>query len=278
MRSRSGLRRTSSALVALLATFAAAQNQRPLPPRAPTELAASLVRVHVRAHERLDVDQLRALARPGVTLWLHTDTNTLKVSTVENLTRFDMAWVELRGPLKPVDAAVFSKLPKVGAWVSLSALDVAGRLPGARRLAVAVEGPLSEADFERLRRARPSEVRWATSGPLDLLTWGQFRGLPGRRVIAASPDALLPVACAQRTAADPSSELHVASLLSLSSDVFPCGTGTRVIVTPTTEPWLLQSLLVRDPSVELVLDVGADPRAALGARKLLDQLQVGPAR
>jgi hypothetical protein len=89
---------------------------------------------------------------------------------------------------------------------------------------------------------------------------------------------LLPVECAQRSSADPSMELHVASLLALSSDVYPCGTGTRVVVQPEVESWLLQSLLVRDPSVELVIDVGADSARALAARGLLERLQLGASR
>lgn len=278
MRSRSGSRRTSSALTLLLAVGALAQHQRPLPKEAPRDFIATAPRVHVLAHEALDVDRLRALARPGVTLWLRTDSNTLKRSTVENLQRFDGVWVELRAPLAPVDAAVFAKVPKAGVWLEPPSLPLVGRLPGARRVALTLRGPLGDADFERLRRARPAEVRWSPDAPLDLLAWSQFRSLPGRRVLAAAPGALLPVRCDERTPADPSVELHVATLLSLSSDVFPCGAGTRIVVQPGTERWLLQSLLVRDPSAELVIDVGADPVAAAGARALLDRLQVGPAR
>ena len=84
--------------------------------------------------------------------------------------------------------------------------------------------------------------------------------------------------CTERRSGDPSIELHVASLLALSSDVYPCGTGTRVVVQPELETWLLQSLLVRDPSVELVIEVGADSARAIAARGLLDRLQLGAAR
>jgi hypothetical protein len=70
----------------------------------------------------------------------------------------------------------------------------------------------------------------------------------------------------------------VANLLALSSDVFPCGAGMRVVVQGEAETWLLQSLLVRDPSVELVLEVGADSARALAARGLLERLQLGASR
>lgn len=278
MPSRSGLRRTSSLCFALWACGALAQDQRPLPRGAPEVFVASVSRVHLRAQEDLDPDRLRELARPGVTLWLSTRSNTLRASTLENVARFDTAWVQLRAPLKPFDAGAFKRLPAVGVWLTPDALEVAGRLPGARRVALAIEGPLDEALLSKVRGARPSEVRWTPDAVVDLLTWGQLRALPGRKVIAASPESLLPVKCAQRRAGDPSMELHVASLLALSSDVFPCGTGTRVVVPPETEAWLLQSLLVRDPSVELVVEVGADSARALAARGLFERLQLGASR
>lgn len=240
---------------------------------------ATAPRVHVRVQEDLDPDRLRDLARPGVTIWLSTKSNTLRASTLENLARFDTAWVQLRSPLKAFDATVFAKLPRAGAWVELSSLEVAGRLPGgARKAAVKLTGPIDDGLVEKLSHARPAEVTWTPSGPIDLLTWAQFSQLPGRRVIVSTPDTLLPVKCEARKSGDPSIELHVASLLALSSDVFPCGVGTRVVVQPSIEPWLLQSLLVRDPSVELVLEIGADSARALAARGVLEKLQLGASR
>ncbi|MFO0596075.1 MAG: hypothetical protein U0228_12240 [Myxococcaceae bacterium] len=274
------MRRTSNAaaLLAFAALSAHAQDQRPLPRGAPDVFLPATARVHVRASEELDPDRLRDLTRPGVTLWLSTRSNTLKASTLENLARFDVAWVQLRAPLKPVDAALFRKVPGVGAWVSPPSLGVQALLPGARRVAVELQGPLDETTFAQLSQARPAEVTWRQPPPIDLLAWGQFRALGGRRIIAADARALLPVKCAERSANDPSLELHVANLLALSSDVFPCGQGTRVVVQPTVETWLLQSLLVRDPSVELVLEIGADSERAVAARGLLDRLQLGPSR
>lgn len=276
MRSRSGLRRTSRGLI--LALFAAqgwAQDQRPLPRGAPEVFIATLPRVHVRVHEELDPDRLRELARPGVTLWLSTRTNTLRGSTVENIARFDTAWVQLRVPLKPFDVQVFSKLPAAGGWIDVDSLSLAGRV---RRIAFELRGPLDELLAAKVRAAKPTEFRWAPDASVDLLSWGQFRQLPGRRVIVAGPETLLPVKCTERRSGDPSLELHVASLLALSSEVYPCGVGSRVVVPPETESWLLQSLLVRDPSIELVLDIGADSARALAARGLLERLQFGAAR
>lgn len=239
---------------------------------------ATAPRVHVRAHEDLDVDRLRDLARPGVTLWLSTRTNTLKASTLENVERFDSAFVQLRAPLKPVDAAIFKRIPRAGPWLEPDSLELATRLPGARRVAIEFSGPLDEALAAKISAEHPAEVRWKEPPAIDLLAWSQFRQLPGRRVIAASTQALLPVKCAERRREDPSLELHVANLLALSSDVFPCGVGTRVVVQAELDPWLLQSLLVRDPSVELVIEVGADSSKALAARALMEKLQLGASR
>src|SRR6266700_7350782 len=85
--------------VALAAAAWAGEPQRPLPPNAPTALAPQGTRVHVKASEDLDPDRLRALARPGVTVWLSTRSNLLKVSTMENLNRFDGAFIQLRAPV-----------------------------------------------------------------------------------------------------------------------------------------------------------------------------------
>lgn len=255
-----------------------AQAQGPLPRGAPPELVAPAVRVHVRAHEDLEPDRLRALARPGVTLWLDTRSNTLRSSTLEHLARFDQAWVRLRAPLRPVDAATFARLPAVGAWVDPTGLEVARRLPGARRVAVELHGALDEATLERVVAARPTELRWAPPGPLSLLDWAQLSQVPGRRVVVPKPGAVLPVRCEGRQPGEPSLELHVASLLAASADLFPCGQGTRVVVAPDAEPWLLQSLVTRDPSVELVLEVGASAPRASAARTLLERLGLTPSR
>lgn len=266
-------------LAALLASAALAQHQRPLPPGAPDPLVAASLRVHVVVHEDLDPDLIRNLARPGVTLWLQTRSNTLRESTIENVARFDEAFVELRAPLKAVDAQVLARAPRAGAWVRAKELEaLSGRLPGARRVAVRVDGALDEALAERLTKARPSFISWRPGeGGVDLLHWGLFAQLPGRRVLVAPAGMLLPVKCDAR-ANEPALELHVATLLAMSSDVFPCGKGTRVIVPPTADRWLLQSLLVRDASLELVLELGADANAASKARVLLETLGAGAAR
>ncbi len=67
MRSRSGSKRTSSAVVVAVmlgGLTAFAQNQRPVPTESPDVIVGRSVRVHVIASEDLEPDVLRALARP----------------------------------------------------------------------------------------------------------------------------------------------------------------------------------------------------------------------
>lgn len=261
--SRSGWR---LGLWVLLSGSAWAQNQSPLPPGAPGQLAWPGLAIHVVVSEHIETDRLRALARPGVRLWLKTTSNTIRDSTLEQLGRFDEAWVELRGQLKPVDARVFARAPRVGMWVSLAdAAMLAGRLPGARRLAVQHDGPLGDAEAGRLMALNPAFTRWKPSGPIDLLSWSSFRALPGRKVLVPSAESLLAWPCESRPDREPAVEVHVATLLTLSSGVFPCGRGTRVRVPATVETWLVQSLVLRDPSVELVFEVPDDDAASVTA-------------
>jgi hypothetical protein len=265
--------------LSLAATASLAQDQRPLPRGSPEAIISSSLRVHVIVSEEVGPDRLRALARPQVTLWLDARSNTLKESTLEQLGRFDEAWVRLRAPLAKADARVLAKTPKVGLWLDARDLDgVAGRVPGVRRLAIDVEGPLDDALAERLRRARPAWIRWKPTEAVDLLSWARFRQVPGHQVWSPPPSALLPTRCAERTAAAPSLELHLATLLAMNAELFPCGRGTRVVVNGNLEPWLLQSLVVRDPSLELVVAIGGDPERAAAAVHLLDRLAFGPGR
>jgi hypothetical protein len=281
MRLQNGLRRTSKPLIAvlwLLATASWAQNQRPLPSTAPQALIATNPRVHIRAHEDLDPDRLRALARPGVTLWLTTQSNTLRASTLENVARYDEAWVQLREPIKPVDANVFARIPRAGLWLEPGAEGVVDRIPGARRWALRVHGAWDDRTSATWQRTRPAEISWTPGDAIDLLSWAQFQQLPGRKLVVMGARRLLPVSCGERTREVPSAEVHLANLLALSSDVFPCGFGTRVVLEPTVDMWLLQSVLVRDPSVELVVEVGLDSKRAIQVKALLDRLEFGPSR
>jgi hypothetical protein len=274
MRLRSGLKRTSSAVALLLASLAAAQDQRPLPAESPTPIISRSVRLSVVASEDLEPDVLRALAGPHVVLWLTTRSNTLRESTLETLNQFGASWVELRAPIEAVDAKALSRAPRAGWWLPLDARlgPTLSRFRGTRKVALEVSGQIDAETQTLVSSLRPTLVRWTPVGAIDLLQWSQFRSFAGRKVVVVSPGFLLPRDCGLRDPAEPAAELHVGMLLAIGSGVFPCGPGTRIEVSPDVEPWLLKSLIVRDPSVELVLRVGDDLRKVGKARGLLELL------
>ena len=256
----------------LIAGAGWAQVQRPLPPGSPEVFTAPSVRVSVVVHEDLDPDYLRRLARSDVTVWLLTRSNSLRASTLENLARFDEAFVQLRAPLTGDEVRVLSRLPKIGVWVEVRQLAVIARLPGPRRVALEVTGALDAELAERLSGAKPSVVRWSPGAEPDLLQWSLFRQLPGRKIIVLAPSALRAATCAERAPGLPSIELDLASALTVNSDVLPCGRAPRVVVRPGIDHTMLQSLVLRDPSVEIVVVIGRDEKAASETKLLLDLL------
>lgn len=233
---------------------------------------APSVRVSVVVHEDLDPDLIRSMARPDVTLWLQTRSNTLRSSTLENLARFDEAFVRLRAPLAPVDARVFATQPRLGVWVELSAWGGLGHLLGPRKLAIDYSGPLDEAATLRIAAARPTWFRWELRQPPNLLEWGHFLQLPGRKIMAVASPLILPTVRCLRPEAGPSAELDVAQILTPNSDLFPCGSATRVVIRPDIDHSMLQALIAREPSVELVISVEQDEIAARQTKLVLDLL------
>jgi hypothetical protein len=249
----------------------AAEPQRPLPSGSPAAIVPAGTRVHVIASEDLDPDRLRSFARPGVTLWLLTRSNLLKSSTLENLNRFDNAFVQLRAPLK--DDRILEKAPRAGVWVDGAALDLVGRVRGPRALAIDFSGALDDALAARLTALKPDVVDWKASGSPDLLSWGLFRALPGRKLV--SPDQVVP--CDARVELEPAAHVNVASLLTLGTNAFPCGPSPRVRIASNTDLWIIQSIVVRDPTLELELEAKDDAEAKKVAH-LLDQMGISGRR
>jgi hypothetical protein len=256
----------------LLLVLLAADPKAP-PAEAPPIFLATSVRVHLRASEELDPDYLRALARKNVTLWLSTRTNTLRASTLETINKFGEVWIALRAPVRESDARQLSKVPKAGLWIDAKDLDGARRVLGPRRLAINLQGALDVALFEKLQRLRPAETFWRAPAEVDLLSWGLFRQLPGRKVLARSGAESSPPACpADPGDGEPTLQAPVDSVVKGALPSFPCGRGPRIEVPLDVDRALLQSLLVREPSTELVIDIGEDPRLVSKARRLLDDL------
>ena len=263
------LRQTGGVVIA----DSGSQLQRPLPAGSPEDFTAPAVRVSVVVHEDLDPDLLRALARRDVTLWLQTRSNSLRASTLENVARFDEAFVQLRSPMSREAAQSFARLPRAGAWLEVDQLAVVPRLPGARKVAVEFKGALDAELADRVTAAKPSMVRWSpdANAPLDLMQWGLFRQLPGRKVVVMPVSALRPATCTDQLSMM-SPELDVATVLTMNSAVYPCGKSTRVVIRPSIDHWMVQSLTVRDPSVELVVLIGTGVNAARETRTILDLL------
>ncbi|MCU0702299.1 MAG: hypothetical protein MUC96_37865 [Myxococcaceae bacterium] len=258
----------------LLAQLALAQDQRPLPAGSPELIVGRSVVVHVVASEDLEPDVLRVLARPLVTLWLTTRSNTLRDSTLTTLSRFESSFVQLRPPLSKVDGQALGAAPRAGLWIRPDPRwpEALRRWRGSRQVALDLEGPLDDAQATLASQLAPSRVRWRPSGPVDVLEWARFRRAAQRRSVVVTPDFLLARDCGDRLVDEASAELHVATLLAVSAGVFPCGKGTRVEVPPDVDRWLLASLLARDPSVELSVTVGDDVRKVGAVRRLLEAL------
>lgn len=244
------------------------------PPRPAPEGQASLgTRVHLHASEELDPDLLRPLARKNVTLWLSTGTNTLRGSTLDTVNRFSEAWISFRAPVTQLEGRQLAKVPTAGLWIDAKDLDGARRLLGPRRLAVRLTGPLEPALAEQLRQLRISEVTWAAPAEVDLLSWGLFRQLPGRKVLLRAANEIWPVKCPpDPRPSEPTIQVALEAIATVQDGAFPCGRAPRVEVAVDVEPTAVQALLVTQPSAELIVDIAADPLKASKARRLLDEL------
>ncbi len=240
---------------------------------APSGLPALGTRVHLRASEELDPDLLRPLARKNVILWLSTRTNTLRASTLDTVNRFGEAWLGFRAPVTEAEARQLAKVPLAGLWIDAADLDGARRVLGPRRLAVKLVGPLDAVLAQKLKNLKPTEVSWAAPAEVDLLSWSLFRALPGRKMLLRNADEIWPVKCpAAPSSAEPTVQLPLASLERLEDGAFPCGRAPRIVVPLTLELAAAQALLVKEPSAQLVIEVGEDPLKASKARRLLDAL------
>lgn len=231
----------------------------------PTDWALPGVRVHVEASEELDPDRLRALARPEVVLWLRTRSNGLRRSTSETLGLAGAAFVQVRPPLGAPALAPF--VGRVGPWVGERGLDVARvRRWSPGRLAVDVEGPLTEELADRLRVLRPVAVRWARGGWPDAAEWTRARGFSGVELSGATGGQ---IGC---ESVPPRSPIRMRVSLSSARAEGVCGLPLRVEMPVAVDPADVQRLLVVHPGADLVVEVGEDVERADGARRLLERL------
>jgi hypothetical protein len=258
--------------------------QLPAPPatgeRAPQELALPAYRVHLFAREDEDPDLLARLARPGAVLWLSTRSNVLRNSVVERLPRFNESYVQLRPPVSEAEMRALGQAPEAGAWLAAAALSDGSlfRL-GARRRAIDIDGPLTDALAAAIRAARPARVRWRPKEIPTLDDWARFAQLPGARVLVwdgplHGADAGCPLPGRWEGLALWADSPRWSAPAELAAT---CGWGLWVRLVPNVGDGWLQKLFARDPAVELELDV-PDDRAIAAARSLLGRVEAAAPR
>jgi hypothetical protein len=229
----------------------------------PADWALPGFRVQVEASEELDADRLRALARPEVVLWVRTRSNGLRRSTAETLRLAGAAFVEVRPPLGAPALAPF--VGRVGPWIDERGVDVARvRRWSPGRLAVGVEGPLTEELAARLRTLRPVAVRWTRGGWPDREEWVRAKAFPGVELV--NPGAM---DCA---VVPPKSRTRVRVPLAGATADGICGLPLRIEVPVGAGPDEVQRVLVLQPSADLLVEVGSDVGRADAARRLVDRL------
>jgi len=229
----------------------------------PADWALPGVRVQVEASEELDADRLRALARPEVVLWVRTRSNGLRRSTAETLRQAGAAFVEVRPPLGAPALAPF--VGRVGPWIDERGVDVARvRRWSPGRLAVGVEGPLTDELAARLRTLRPVAVRWRRGGWPDREEWARAKAFPGVELVDAAPGecAMVP----------PKSRVRMRVPLSAVTADGICGLPLRITVPAGADPEEVERVLVLQPSADLLVEVGSDVGRADAARRLVDRL------
>ncbi|HEY1904824.1 MAG TPA: hypothetical protein VGG91_02210 [Myxococcaceae bacterium] len=229
----------------------------------PADWALPGVHLHIEASEDLEADRLRALARPEVVLWVRTRSNGLRRSTAETLRLAGAAFVQVRPPLGAPALAPF--VGRVGPWIDERGVDVARvRRWSPGRLAVGVEGPLTEELASRLRTLRPVAVRWTRGGWPDREEWTRAKAFPGVELVDPSS-----VDCAVVPA---KTRVRVRVPLAGATADGICGLPLRVQVPAGADPEEVQRVLVLQPSADLLVEVGNDVGRADAARRLVDRL------
>ncbi len=244
----------------------------------PSELALPGYRLHLVVSESVDADALRALAGRGTVLWLRTNSNMLRESTVEAVARFPEAYIQLRPPLLEAQVRQLQRAPKAGAWLDAGTLGTGAwyhRL-GPRRVAVDIRGALDAAVARKVAALRPARVTWMPDGPdATLAGWGELAQLPGAKLLVLGWS--LEGHC--RNEAAPGAPRTARASVSLEVGMWdrldgpPCGTGRRVRVMSLPDDAALVALFSRMPAAELELEVGSDPVALAHARAWVERLE-----
>lgn len=223
----------------------------------PGEVALPTFHVHVFASEELGPDALRKLSRPSVTLWLDTNTNMLRESTLDVLRSGGTSFVKLKAPVLDAHQKRFTTL-RSGAWLDASELE---KIPmhwvGARPVAIELSGEGSAAQWTAIARAKPAVLFWARPG-CSALSWTAARALKARVItVEAEPCAHSgpPVIASFRGAA-PSTER-----------------GPFVWIRPDAAPAQVRDLYVKNAATQLLVSVGDRAADVRKLSALLDAVE-----
>lgn len=231
----------------------------------PGEWALPGFRMQVVASEAMEPDRLRALARPEVVLWVRTESNGLRRSTAETLQLAGSAFVQVRPPLGASALGPF--VGRVGPWVAERGLDVARvRRWSPGRLAVDVDGPLTEELASRLRVLRPVAVRWSRGGWPGREEWTRARAFSAVELVGLGPE---PVDCGLVPSG---TRVRVRVPLASAPAEGVCGLPLRMEVPEAIDVGQVHGALLIHPDADLLVEVGEDVSRADGARRLLEQL------
>ena len=228
-------------------------------------------RLHLVVDESVEADDLRALAGSGTVLWLRTSSNTLRDSTVEALSLFSEAYIQLRPPLKEEQVRQLRRAPRVGAWLEAPMLEGAGlHWLGPRRTAVEIRGGLDSKLAQRLSALRPSRIIWSPgNSEVSLADWGVFAQLPGSKLLALSgaPGPLCPELPWRAALAT------VAVRVEEGTGAESCTLSRRVIMKGLPEDAVLVALLGQESPTELEVQVGPGAGELSRARAWVQRLE-----
>ncbi len=274
----SGLKNISRAFaqaIFLFVTLAHAQGGSHAP-----RAIVRLPHLTIVVHEDIDPDVLRSLAKPNVTLWLKTRSNTLKDSTIERLSDFEQVYIQIRSPLSAVDAAVFRKIPRAGLWInSVEPVALSRRVPGPRPLAVEVAGALTEMSAKQVSGHRPTLVLWKPPSDLDVddAMIDRLSKLPGRKLLQAASWPVPNAGCSQSNS-HTSLQLPVAAYnLELLANT-SCFALRRWLIEVGTAVDTIDVLLSVDRHAELVFDLTIQNSSIDELRSMIDHLRAAVGR
>lgn len=260
--------------VALVCALLCAQTA----PLGPTALVAPGLRTHVYVPEDLDPNLLARLARPGVTLWVRTRSNTLRESLLEKLALFPRAYVQMRLPLSPGNLAQLGRLPNVGVWLEASSLPFQPGALGPRPLAWQSSGAWTREVSETVERLRPRVVIWEPTVVPSAAEWAAFAQSRGTKVLRPSLGARWDWTSCE---ANPLRSLTRVTVVipwtqKVDRELPMCGVASRLDVPLSVEPSSIAHLIDADPAVEFELDVENGREQVLRAASFL--MALAPAR